>query len=286
MSLMTGADEIEKVGVCVADAVLLQSRPVPREKKSTEGPASAFFDTAGADSVMPCDTFGGSAGNWFDTACGNGTGVLEDGVEAVGTGGFLVAGLSPSIALNASLLLPFGLLLAVGADSMSSGAKSYCRSSLIRSGASVMVGVSESSIALAAFLASASFFLSARISSSLRLGAGSMPKSECFEEDALLKPSLGFLLSVLDPSASSDSAASSLPLADCSESTLITLRLVTEDTGGGKDSLLLFVELDALAVDEGGGSFDASPDLGGGRNELSFEEDGLLAVSGVVFATA
>lgn len=149
-----------------------------------------------------------------------------------------------------------------------------------------MVGVSESSIALAAFLASASFFLSASISSSLRLGAGSMPKSECFDEDALLKPSLGFLLSVLDPSASSDPAPSSLPRADCSELTLITLRFVAEDIGSGRDSPLLLLELDVLAADEGGGGFDASSDLGGGRNELSLEEDGLPAVSGVVFATA
>ena len=106
----------------------------------------------------------------------------------------LAAGFNPSIALKASLLLLFALPVDASAAPWSaSGEALRATRSLILSGASVNAGVSESSTAFAALLASASFFLSARISSSLRFGAGSIPNSECF--DAVAQPSFGFLVS-------------------------------------------------------------------------------------------
>ena len=186
------------------------------------------------------------------------------------------------MALNASLFLPFGLLvdapndasLCVPAVSDSSGEGLRRTSSLIRIGAATSAGVSDSSSVFAALLASASFFLSARTSSSLRFGAGSMPNSECRVEDAsgLLALSLGFLLSGPLRPSSSRPGPSSLSLNVGNESTLITLRLV--DVAGGGSEIPLAPGLEGLAEAEGGGSFDASADFGGGKTGPGPEEDG------------
>lgn len=268
-------------GACDEDAALVVARPALREKKSIGAAGSALLDAAG--SGILCDAFLVGSG----AACCLEVVALELAAGAAEGVDFGVAGLSPSIARNASLFLVFALLLDAAADSAPSvGEASRRMSSLMLSGASVIVGPSESCTALAAFLASTSFFLSARISSSLRLGAGSMPKSECFDDEALLEPSLDFLLPALDSASSSDSFPLSLPLAVVSVSTLITLRLVAGLAGGGRDRPLPLEEFAVLDADEGEGSFEASPDFGGGSNEPSFEEDGLLTLSGVVFETA
>lgn len=91
-----------------------------------------------------------------------------------------------------------------------------------------------------------------------------MPNSECFEPDpAAPDPSFGFL----GLASSSNSCPSSPSLSVWRESTLITLRLV-ELEGGGKESPL------PPDLEDGGGSLDVSPVLGGGRSEVSLDEDG------------
>ena len=104
----------------------------------------------------------------------------------------------------------------------------------------------------------------------MRLGAGSIPKSECFVAGALV---FGFLIAGAGRTSSSDCCPSSLSLNDGSESTLITLRLADEEDGGGSERPLP-LGLRLLEKELGGGSLEASPDLGGGSKEPSLEEDG------------
>lgn len=127
-------------------------------------------------------------------------GIEAVGADVEGAGLFaagLAAGFNPSIALNASLLLPFALLVDASASTASSpfasGEALRAAPSLILKGASLSADISDSSTTFAAFLASASLFLSASTSSSFRFGAGSIPNSECLDDEAL--PSFGFLVS-------------------------------------------------------------------------------------------
>ena len=184
---MVGAAEmLNEEALVDDDGVLAVADVVPKEKKST-GAASALLDgepvTAAVSSsfAAPCHSLVGE----LDFVCETrpvleglvvpAPAVAEEADDLLVVG--FVEDLSPSIALNASLFLPLACLevdsvdLSSNIDSSGDTLRAMCK------GASAIAGASPSSAALAALLTSASLFLSAKISSSLRFGAGSIPKS-------------------------------------------------------------------------------------------------------------
>lgn len=238
------------------------------EKKSTGAPSTSLGDVnddTGCFGVKACD----DDGKDLTAPC-----ILEAEVEepdaAAVAGPFVgvdvaATGLSPSMALKASFVFPFAFAPSASDLEFSTSSFSGILSRML-SAASGREASTSSSRFISALLASSSLFLSANTPSSLRLGAGSMPNSECF--DVLAPPNFGFF-STSDRTgpASSDSLSGD---GDWSESTLITFLLHDElAEGGGKDSPLDDEEEEA-------GSFDPNPDFfggDGGGDVDTFEDD-------------
>ena len=114
---MTGADETQKDGVCDVGASLFRGCAVSSEKKSTDAAASVLLDDG-----SKCDDANGASVLDVDVnACVDvvESELLEARSEeaAAGASGLFAAGLSPSMALNASLFFAFGLLFAAAAES-------------------------------------------------------------------------------------------------------------------------------------------------------------------------
>ena len=142
---MTGAADIGSEDLRVDRLEEGAARLVPREKKSADAESALLDDAeiaAGCSCGRDCAALLAKVGVVFTDATVD---VLD--ADAVG---LLAAGLRPSIALNASLFLPFGLLLSA---SDTSGDGLRIASSTILNGASAIDGVSDSSTLLSAFLA-------------------------------------------------------------------------------------------------------------------------------------